>query len=693
VIGMAYEMSHKRNIGIVAHIDAGKTTVTERILYYTGKIYKMGEVHDGTATTDWMAEEQERGITITSAATTCYWNDREINIIDTPGHVDFTAEVERSLRVLDGAIIVFCGVGGVEAQSETVWRQADRYNVPRLAFVNKLDRVGSDFVRVVREIESRLGSKPVPVQVPIGSEKDLAGVVDLVTMEGLVWRDERQGEKYERGPVPPSCADNAAFWRERMIEQLAEIDPVIEEKFLEEQSVGPEEIRAALRSATIGAKIVPVLCGAALRNKGIQPLLDAVDYYLPSPKDMPPMKAHLLADETQTESIAADPSGPLTALAFKIFCDKHGELTFVRVYSGCLRRNNRVWNPGKQRKENVTRLYRMFANDREQLSEAEAGDIVAVVGFKGTITGDTLVASDKQRYLLEPAQFPPTVISMSIEPKTSADRDKLWEALGRLDKEDPTFEWRENPETGELVVSGMGELHLEVIKHRMLSDFRVEAHVGKPRVAYKETLAKAVTTEGRLERQAGAKNIFALVKAWFEPCPGARKIDVVDAIPPGQLPPEFAAAARDGIVDAANCGTTTGFPMIALRATLLGGESRRGESTEIAFNAAASIALSNAAKRAGIELLEPIMSLQVTVPGNYLGDVINDLNSRRAEIAEVSSRGDLRVIGARGPLAEMFGYSTALRSMTQGRGSYTMEPSDYRPVPADVREKVLFGEW
>jgi len=688
---MPRKVTEKRNIGIAAHIDAGKTTVTERILYYTGRIHKMGEVHDGTATTDWMHEEQERGITITSAAITCYWNEIEINIIDTPGHVDFTAEVERSLRVLDGAVIVFCGVGGVEAQSETVWRQADKYRVPRLVFVNKLDRVGSDFFRVFDEIRERLGANAVALQIPLGAEKDFRGVVDLARMKALVWPEDDSAEPYEETEIPDELAPKARLWREKLLESLADVDAVIMEKFLDEKEVTAEEILKAVRDGTVSARLVPVLCGAALKNKGIQPLLDAVSLFLPSPEDVPPVRAHHLADESKTVELAADPSGPLAALAFKIFCDQHGELTFLRIYSGTLKQNQRVWNPGKKRKENVTRLYRMFANDREQIDRAMAGDIVAVVGFKETITGDTLVAGEKFPYLLEPAEFPATVISMSIEPKTGADRDKLFDVLRRLDKEDPTFDWSEDVETGQMIVHGMGELHLEVIKHRMLNDFRVEAHVGKPRVAYKETLKKAVEVTGKLDRRTGAKNIFAELRIRVEPFKTPHLVEVKSEIPEGALGPEFIQAAREGILETARSGTTTGYPMINIRVALLDGRARPGESNELAFNAAGSIALHNAANEVGVELLEPIMRLEVLVPADYLGDVINDLNARRCEILELGRKGNLSFVKAKAPLAEMFGYSTGLRSLTQGRGSYSMEPADYRAVPPELGEKVLTG--
>jgi len=684
-------ISEKRNIGIAAHIDAGKTTVTERILYYTGRIHKMGEVHEGTATTDWMSEEQERGITITSAAITCYWHNCEINIIDTPGHVDFTAEVERSLRVLDGAIIVFCGVGGVEAQSETVWRQADKYHVPRMAFINKLDRIGADFERVFDEIRERLQANPVAIQVPIGLEKEHEGVVDLVKMKAVVWQGESQGANFDIIDIPEGMVDEAALWRERMVESLADVDEALMEKFLAEEEITEEDIRGAIRAATISASIIPVLCGSALKNKGIQPLLDAVEFYLPSPVDVPAPDAHDMADDSKVVEVRPDPGEPLVALAFKLFANTHGELTFLRLYSGSMRQNQRVWNPGKKRKENVTRLYRMFASDREQIEKAVAGDIVAVVGFKETVTGDTLVTAEKQGYVLEPVEFPATVISMSIEPKTNADRDKLFDVLGRLDREDPTFEWSEDPETGQVIISGMGELHLEVLKHRMLNEFRVDAHVGKPRVAYKETLAKSVEVEGKLERHAGAKNYFAELKMRVEPCKTPHLVEVIDELPDGKLSPEFVTAAREGVFETAKSGTTTGFPMINIRATILDGESKAGESNDVAFNAAASIALHNAANKVGIDLLEPIMRMEVVVPGEYLGDVINGLNSRRAEIKEIGQKGLLSFIEARAPLAEMFGYATALRSLTQGRGSYSMEPLDYRAVPEELREKILTG--
>ncbi len=677
----------KRNIGIIAHIDAGKTTVTERMLYYTGKSYKMGEVDEGTAVMDWMEEEQERGITITAAATTCYWRGHEINIIDTPGHVDFSAEVERSLRVLDGAIGVFSGVEGVQAQSETVWRQADRYRVPRVAFVNKMDRVGSDFDRVVEEIEEELHANPVVLNLPLGKEAELSGVIDLLDMKALVFDKETLGARVEEAPVPEDLMGLAQRCREQTIERVAEEVDWLMEKYLESHQVEARDLRAAIREATLQAKVTPVFCGAALRNTGIQPLIDAVCFYLPSPVDVPAVRG--IHPKTQVEQPRrASPTEPLSALAFKVAADRFGELVFVRIYSGKLRPRGRVYNPGKRKRELITRVWRMHANNREPLECAYAGDIVAIVGLKYTVTGDTL-SDQAQPLLLEPMRFSDTVITMAIEPKSAVEKDKLVAALARVAKEDPTFAWRVDEESGQVVISGMGELHLEVIKHRILREHRVAANVGRPRVAYRETIARAARGEGKFARQIGERGHYGHVVVEVEPAAGSAGVVFEARVSPDRIPPEFVQVVERGVVDQAKGGVVSGYPLIGIRVRLVDGSHDPTDSSELAFQAAASLALRQAAENAGVVVLGPVMRLSIMCPTEYLGDVINDLNARRAQVTRLDVKGKLREIRARVPLAEMFGYATSLRSLSQGRATYTMEPGNYAPVPQEVRERIL----
>ncbi|NOZ22152.1 MAG: elongation factor G [Planctomycetes bacterium] len=676
-----------RNIGIIAHIDAGKTTVTERILYYTGKAHKMGEVHEGTTVMDWMEEEQERGITITSAATTCMWKGKQINIIDTPGHVDFTAEVERSLRVLDGAVAVFSGVEGVEAQSETVWRQADKYAVPRLAFVNKMDRVGASLDQTVEDIRDRLGATPVVLTLPIGDGQDFQGIIDLIGMRALYFCGD-DGAQVTPEDIPASLMGGAEERREDMLETVAENDDALMERYIEGQEIGEDDLRAGIRAATLSARIVPVLCGAAFKNKGVQPLLNAICHYLPSPLDMPAVKG--VDPEEEGKILERKPSAqePLAALAFKIAADRHGELTFLRVYSGVLKANTRVYNVVKDKKESVTRVYRMHANKREQLNEIGPGEICVVVGPKFTVTGDTLCDS-REPIILERMSFPQTVISMALEPKTQDDKVRLDDVLQTLAKEDPTFTKKVDRETGQLIISGMGELHLEVLKHRMLREFNIDANVGKPKVAYKETVVGAAEAEGRFIRQSGGRGHYAVVTLRVEPLAGEGQVEFVNEVVGGEIPKEFIPAVEAGVRSTAGGGVVTGYPLVNVRITLLDGSYHAVDSSDIAFAAAGSMALRAAVEKVGVDLLEPIMALEVLVSEECLGDVIGDLNSRRAMIGRMDQRGGLRVIHALAPLAEMFGYATAIRSLTQGRATYTMEPREYRGVPKQIYDKIV----
>jgi len=677
------DISKLRNIGITAHIDAGKTTLTERILFYTGRAYKMGEVDEGTATMDWMEEEQKRGITITAAATTCFWGDCQINIIDTPGHVDFTAEVERSLRVLDGAI---CGVAGVQAQSETVWRQADKYKVPKLCFVNKLDRTGADFLRVVADVKEKFRAKAIPVQMPVGKERDFIGCIDLIGMKAWLFEDPEAKKdptkNYEIVDVPKEYLPEAARLREEMIERIAEEVDWFMEKYLREEPITEEDIKKAIRQGTIALRFIPVLCGSAFKNKGVQMLLDAVCNYLPSPLDVPPITGtHPQKEGKLIRKPSVD--DPLAALAFKIFADKHGDINYLRIYSGKIRTGQRVYNSRKDKVELVSRIYKMHANEREQIEEAVAGDIVAVVGLKDTVTGDTLCDRQNQ-ILLEPVRFPETVISMAVEPKTQAEKEKLVYALERLKKEDPTFLARMNSETGQLIMSGMGELHLDVLKNRMLSEFKVDANIGTPKVAYKETIARAVEIEEKFIQQTGGHGQYGHVVIIFEPCKDAHPVIFENKIVGGAIPRQYIKSVAAAIVDSAQGGVSSGYPLINIKATLIDGSHHPVDSSDLAFYTAASRALTQCVQRAGSVLLEPIMKVEVAVPEIYLGDVLGDLNGRRAEIQELGVSSGVRIIKGLVPLAEMFGYTTALRSSTSGRGSYVMEPFDYRAAPREV---------
>ena len=687
---MKTPLGKRRNIGILAHIDAGKTTTTERLLYRAGKTYKMGEVDEGTTVTDWMAEEQRRGITITAAAIDFVWKDCLITLIDTPGHVDFTAEVERSLRVLDGAVVVLCGVGGVEAQTETVWRQADRYHVPRLCFINKLDRLGSDFFRVVAAIKERLVVRPFVVQLPIGCDKTFRGVADLLRMKAMYFDREGMEGSVRQEAIPAELQAPAREWREKLEEAVAEEVDGLTEKYLETGRLDEADLRHGLREITLGNKGVAVLCGSSLKRIGVQPLLDAVRDFLPSPEDIPPVVGHQPGREDLILERRPDPREPLTALAFKIATDRHDQLVYTRVYSGKLRQGRRIFNPRRNKKEAVSRIYRMLANRKEEVTEeAGPGQIVAVSGLNHAVTGDTLCDSPHP-ILLEPMQFPPTVVSMAIEPRTQADRDKLVEALAKLSREDPTFEVKHDPDTAQLVVSGMGELHLEVIKHRLLEDFGVDANVGEPRVAYKETIRAVSEAEGSIIQRAGQRGTFAVVRLCTAPARLKGKVAFKNRLP-DQTPPKikrrYIAAIEEGVKDTARGGVATGYPLINVEVSLLDAEDHPVDSSDVAFEAAASMAVRKAVEQAGAVLLEPIMSLEVVAPGQHLGDIIADLNSRRSDIREVQHRGDFRVIVATAPLSEMFGYATALRSLTQGRGTYTMEPSDYQPAPRKIYER------
>ncbi|MCG0277115.1 MAG: elongation factor G [Thermanaeromonas sp.] len=682
-----HPLEKTRNIGIMAHIDAGKTTTTERILFYTGRVHRMGEVHEGTATMDWMVQEQERGITITSAATTCFWRDCRINIIDTPGHVDFTVEVERSLRVLDGAVAIFCSVGGVEPQSETVWRQADKYGVPRIAYINKMDRVGADFFRAVREISEKLGATPVPVQLPIGVEDSFQGVVDLIRKKALYFVDEL-GTVIEEGPVPEDMQELVDEYREKLLEAVAESDEELMVKYLEGEELTEEEIKKGIRKATIALKMVPVLCGSSFKNKGVQPLLDAIVDYLPSPVDIPAVRG--IDPETgQEDRRKASDNEPLAALAFKIMADPYvGKLTFIRVYSGTLKPGTYVYNSTKGKRERIGRILRMHANHREEVGEAFAGDIIAAVGLKETTTGDTL-CDEQHPIILESMDFPEPVISVAIEPKTKADQEKMSLALQRLAEEDPTFRMHTDPETGQTIISGMGELHLEIIVDRLLREFKVGANVGKPQVAYKETIRRPVRAEGKYIRQTGGRGQYGHVILELEPLEPGKGYEFVNKIVGGVIPKEYIPAVDAGIREAMENGVLAGYPLVDIRAILVDGSYHEVDSSEMAFKIAASQALKDGVKRAKPVLLEPIMKVEVTVPEEYMGDVIGDLNARRGRIEGMEPRAGAQVIRAYVPLAEMFGYATDLRSRTQGRGTYVMQFSHYSEVPANLAEEII----
>lgn len=681
-------LERTRNIGIAAHIDAGKTTATERILYYTGKSHKIGEVHEGTATMDWMVQEQERGITITSAATTCFWKEHRINIIDTPGHVDFTVEVERSLRVLDGMVGLFCAVAGVQPQSETVWRQAKRYNVPRIAFVNKMDRVGADFFRVVGMMKDRLQVNAVPIQIPIGNEDKFRGVVDLVYMRAITYIDD-VGTKMEEGPVPAELEEEAKKWREKVVEAAAEADDVLMDKYLNGQALTEDEIMRGLRKATIACLLVPVTCGTAFKNKGMQPLLDRVVGLLPSPLDVGNVKGHNPATGEEDTRPPSD-TAPFSALAFKVMTDPFvGRLTFARVYSGMLTSGSYVFNSTKGKRERVSRLVLMHANQREEIKEVHAGDIFAVVGLKDTFTGDTLCDEDKD-IILEKMNFPAPVIHVSIEPKTKADQEKLGTSLQKLSEEDPTFVVSTNHETGQTIISGMGELHLEIIVDRLLREFKVQANVGKPQVAYRETIRKAVEQEGKFIRQTGGRGQYGHVVIKLEPNEPGKGYEFSNDIVGGVIPREFVPAVDKGIQEAMQTGILAGYPLVDFKVSLFDGSYHDVDSSEIAFKIAASMALKEACAKANPVILEPIMDVEVVVPDTNMGDVIGDLNSRRGRIEGMEAdKGNMQYIKAKVPLSDMFGYSTDLRSATQGRGTYTMQFAHYEETPRNVMDEIV----
>jgi elongation factor G len=682
-------LSRTRNIGIMAHIDAGKTTLTERILYYTGRNYKIGEVHEGSATMDWMEQEQERGITITSAATTCVWHDHLINIIDTPGHVDFTVEVERSLRVLDGAVAVFDGVAGVEPQSETVWRQADRYGVPRICFINKLDRTGADFYFDVNSIVERLGARPLVMQLPIGAEGDFQGVVDLVEMRAHVWKGD-DGKQWDTTEVPAALADKAAEYRERLLEAVAETSEDLLEAYLENGDLTSKEIQIGVRAGTIAGDFTPVFCGSAFKNKGVQLLLDAIVAYLPSPEDLPPIKGFKPGDEEIVLERNQTDSDAFAALAFKIMSDPHvGKLTYFRVYSGHAAKGDTVLNTVTGKKERLGRLLRMHANSREDIDDVFAGDIVAGIGFKDTTTGDTLSAVGAP-IQLESMEFPAPVISVAIEPKTKSDEEKLSTSLHRLTEEDPTFLVRTDDETGQTIISGMGELHLEVLVDRLLREFRVDAAVGKPQVAYRETIRRGIdNVVYRHVKQTGGKGQYAHVVINLEPTGPGGGYEFVDMIKGGAVPREFIPSVDAGIEAALDQGILAGYPLVDVRAVLVDGSSHDVDSSEMAFRIAGSMALQEAARKAGVKLLEPIMDVEVTTPEDYMGDVIGDLNSRRGKVEGMTQRGNSQVIRAQVPMSEMFGYATDLRSKTQGRANYSMQFNSYQDVPESIAEGIV----
>lgn len=677
-----------RNIGIAAHIDAGKTTTTERILYYTGRVHRMGEVHEGTATMDWMEQERERGITITSAATACEWKDHRINIIDTPGHVDFTAEVERSLRVLDGAIGVFCAVGGVEPQSETVWRQADKYGVPRIAFVNKMDRNGADFFQVLSMLRERLNSNFVPVQLPIGVGETFNGLIDLIGMKAITYEEASQGVKFFEDEIPADLLDSALQYREKLLEAVAEFDDRLLEKFLEGEEIHPDEIRSALRQATIALKAVPVTCGSAYKYKGVQRLLDAVLHYLPSPADLGEIKGTLPHSSVEAVRPARD-DAPFAGLAFKVMTDPFvGRLTFVRVYSGVLRSGTYLHNATTERRERTARLLEMHANDRTELPHAYAGDIVAVVGLKNTTTGDTL-CDEPHPIVLEKIEFAEPVVHVAIEPKTRADQEQLHIALSKLSQEDPTFQIKIDDETGQTIMSGMGELHIEILIDRLFREFKVEANVGKPQVAYKEGLRKAVESTGRFVRQTGGRGQYGHVELEIEPGEPGSGLVFESKIIGGNIPREYINPVREGILEAMTTGPVASYPIEDVKVVLVDGSHHEVDSSEVAFKVAGTMAFKDGALKAGPYLMEPIMELEVVVPEQYLGDVMGDLNSHRGEIQGINPRSDAQVVKAFVPLSETFGYATRLRSLTQGRALFTMQFSKYQAVPKHITEEIV----
>ncbi len=682
-----FALEKTRNIGIMAHIDAGKTTTTERILFYTGKIHKIGETHEGAAQMDWMEQEQERGITITSAATTCFWKNHRINIIDTPGHVDFTAEVERSLRVLDGAVAVFCAKGGVEPQSETVWRQADKYHVPRICFVNKMDIIGANFYRVVDMIKDRLRANPVPVQLPIGKEDTFTGIVDLVNMTAITYGDDL-GQQINFVEIPEDMMDLAEEYRENLLDSISEYDDELMMKYLEGEEITAEEIKKVIRKATIDGKITPVLCGSAYKNKGVQPLLDAIVDYLPSPIDIPPVKGVSVDGDETLERHSSDDE-PFSALAFKIVTDPYvGKLAYFRVYSGTLKSGSYIYNATKGKKERIGRILQMHANKRQEIDEVFAGDIAAIVGLKNTTTGDTL-CDENHPIVLESMDFPDPVIEVAIEPKTKASQEKMSQALAKLAEEDPTFKTYTNEETGQTIIAGMGELHLEIIVDRLLREFKVEANVGSPQVAYKETITIPVEAEGKYVRQSGGHGQYGHVKIKVEPQEPGKGYEFVNQIVGGVIPKEFIPAVDSGVQEAMDSGILGGYPVVDIKVTLYDGSYHEVDSSEMAFKIAASMALKEALQKAKPVLLEPIMKVEVIVPEEYMGDVIGDINSRRGRIEGMEPRDGVQVVKAFVPLGEMFGYATDLRSKTQGRAVYTMQFDHYEQVPNNIAEKIL----
>lgn len=683
----AFTLENTRNIGIMAHIDAGKTTVTERILFYTGRVHKIGEVHDGAATMDWMIQEQERGITITSAATTCEWRKNRVNIIDTPGHVDFTVEVERSLRVLDGAVAVFCSVGGVEPQSETVWRQADKYKVPRIAFINKMDRMGADFFRGVSMISDRLGANPVPIQLPIGAEDDFIGIVDLVTMSSTVYTDDL-GTTEEHNVIPDNLLELATEYHEKLVEAVAETSEELMMKYLEGTEITEQEIRDGIRRGVIGNKFVPVLCGSAFKNKGVQPLLDCVVDYMPSPLDVPPIKG-IHPDTGEEDHRTASDTEPFSALAFKIMSDPFvGKLAFFRVYSGVLTAGSYVYNSTKSKKERIGRILQMHANHREDISEVRSGDIAAAIGLKDTTTGDTL-CDEKSPIILERMVFPEPVIHVAIEPKTKVDQEKMGGALSRLAEEDPTFKMHTDTETGQTIIGGMGELHLEIIVDRLQREFKVQCDVGRPQVAYKETIRKTVKSEGKFVRQSGGRGQYG--HCWIElmPLEPGSGFEFVNKVVGGVIPREYINPIGAGIQEALQNGILAGYPVLDIRATVYDGSYHDVDSSEMAFKIAGSMAFKAGALKADPAIIEPVMKVEVTVPEDYMGDVIGDISSRRGRIEGMEARGNAQIVRGFVPLSEMFGYSTDLRSATQGRGTYTMQFDHYEEVPKGIAEGII----
>ncbi len=684
-----YPLERIRNIGFIAHIDAGKTTTTERILFYTGRTHRMGEVDEGTAVTDWMPQEKERGISITAAAVTCYWRNHQINIVDTPGHIDFTAEVQRSLRILDGGVVIFDAVNGVEPQSETVWRQADLYRVPRICFVNKMDRVGANFWRVIEMIKERLKANPVAIQMPLGAEDTFTGVIDLIEPRAIIYKDEL-GTSPEIAPIPESLAEEAMVQRDKLLEKIAETDDELMVKYLEGEEIPPEEIKKALRKAVISGKLVPVLCGAALRNKGIQPLLDAIVDYLPSPLDLPPIRG--VNPETGAEEKRYPKlDEPLTALVFKVHSDPYvGRLVYLRVYSGVLRSNRRVLNATRARKERVDRLLRMYANKREEIAELRAGDIGAALGLKQTFTGETICNEDNP-IVLEPINFPEPVVSVAIEPKTQADQERMAEALQRLAEEDPTFKVKIDEQTGQTIISGMGELHLEILVDRLSREFKVQANVGKPQVAYKETITKPVRVEGLYVRQIGTRNHYGHVWLELEPLPRGQGNKFESRVSEDKIPAHFIPAIEEAVREALEAGILAGYPITDVKVSLVDGSFHPEDSSEIAFKVATSMAMEKGLRQAEPVLMEPYMKLEVVLPEEFIGDVLGDLASRRADIKGMELRpGGIQAVRAMVPLSEMFGYATDLRSMTQGRGTFTMEFDHYEIIPGEIAEKILY---